>query len=299
MLTKPIAITILKDKKHTISEYFDSLSKRIFTLHQLSNILTENRITWQLSHSINAKTFIEFLLSETKLVEITGKSPFTSYKRYGWVPYSMYEFGISLRQNSYISHLSALEIHGLTNPSQTNNSVYVNLEQPPKNINSSSLDQQSIDGAFNRPARMTNNIVKINEYEIFLLNGMFTGKHSVINKQLPNGSYLDVTDIERTLIDCTVRTAYSGGFEVVLGAYRQAYNKISASKLFQTFTDLGYTYPYHQAIGFYLEKAGVYNDADLDLFRNLEINFNFYLTYDMQDRMYSESWHLYYPIALG
>lgn len=46
---------------------------------------------------------------------------------------------------------------------------------------------------------------------ITLLNGKHSGRLGVITMQGPNGELLEVTDLERTLIDIVVRAAYAGG----------------------------------------------------------------------------------------
>ena len=56
-------------------------------------------------------------------------------------------------------------------------------------------------------------------------------------------------------------------------------------------------YPYHQAIGFYLERVG-YSGPDLDLVRSAGLHFDFYLAHGMQDRHYSRDWRVYYPRGL-
>ena len=57
---------------------------------------------------------------------------------------------------------------------------------------------------------------------------------------------------------------------------------------------MDYTYPYHQAIGFYLEKAG-YNENVIKLIEKIEIKYNFYLTYEMKEKEFSERWKLFFP----
>ena len=53
-------------------------------------------------------------------------------------------------------------------------------------------------------------------------------------------------------------------------------------------------YPYHQAIGFYLERAG-YKESVLQLVEELGIEYNFYLTYQMTDIVPNDRWKLYVP----
>jgi predicted transcriptional regulator of viral defense system len=107
-----------------------------------------------------------------------------------------------------------------------------------------------------------------------------------------------VTDIERTLIDVTVRPTYAGGVEHVLEAYRRARPRVSIPQLLSTLGKLDHVYPYHQAIGFYLERAG-YPLRQLTDFKKLKIKFDFYLAHDMRDSAYSDEWRISYPKSLS
>jgi hypothetical protein len=91
-----------------------------------------------------------------------------------------------------------------------------------------------------------------------------------------------------------VRPNYSGGIYEVLHAYEAAKDRVSVNRLMATLKKLDYTYPYHQAIGFYMEQAG-YNESVLKLVEKMEIKYNFYLTYKMKEPDYSKRWKLYYP----
>jgi hypothetical protein len=73
---------------------------------------------------------------------------------------------------------------------------------------------------------------------------------------------------------------------------------VSVNRLTALLSKLGYVYPYHQAIGFYLEKAGSYRDAQVTLLERIEMSFDFYLTHQMKETEYSPRWRLYYPKGL-
>jgi hypothetical protein len=108
-----------------------------------------------------------------------------------------------------------------------------------------------------------------------------------------------LTDIERTIIDISVRPVYSGGVHEVLEIYRKANAKISPDKLVERLVTLNYTYPYHQVIGNYLEKAGVYEKSTAERFLEFGLEYDFYLTQQMNEPTYSAKWRLYYPKNLG
>ncbi len=109
---------------------------------------------------------------------------------------------------------------------------------------------------------------------------------------------LSVTDIERTLIDAAVRPIYAGGVADVLHAYRLAADRLSIPRLAVMLRDIAHIYPYHQSVGFYLERSGVYSKGDLEELHSIETQYDFYLDYAIEDPIYCKRWRIYYPASL-
>jgi predicted transcriptional regulator of viral defense system len=157
--------------------------------------------------------------------------------------------------------------------------------------------QENINKAFSRLPRITNNATNYMQNKIYLLNGKNTGKLGVISIKGPNKEKIFLTDIERTLIDIAIRPQYSGGVSNVLNVYRKVIQNISAEKILKMLTKLKYLYPYHQTIGFYLDKAGL--EKDSIIFREkIRIEYDFYLTYQIDQPEYCEKWRIFYPKSL-
>ncbi|MBN1765422.1 MAG: hypothetical protein JW860_09220 [Sedimentisphaerales bacterium] len=97
-----------------------------------------------------------------------------------------------------------------------------------------------------------------------MLNGMHIGNIGVVEADGYEGEKIQLTDIERTLIDIAVRPEYAGGPFEVLRAYKSAKNKVSINRLTALLKKINYVYPYHQVIGYYLDKAGVYQKSQID-----------------------------------
>lgn len=200
----------------------------------------------------------------------------------------------SLKADGYFSHRSAAEIHGLLEPSKQ---IIFNYEQRLQSQSSGELTQDAIDRAFQNKARVTHNRADYKGYTIWMLNGKNTNCFGVIKQPGANNEFLRVTDPSRTLIDMAVRPCYSGGPIQVLQAYRKGLGLINGLTLVATLTALEHTYPYHQVVGYYMEKAG-FSKEYLEPLRNIPMQFNFYLDYQITDPIYSPSWRLYYPAIL-
>jgi hypothetical protein len=133
-------------------------------------------------------------------------------------------------------------------------------------------------------------------YRAVILNGKHTDRLEVSQMSAPEGSgeLLEVTKIERTLIDIAVRPAYAGGVEQVLAAFQRAKERMSVGTLIATLKRLGYMYPYHQAIGFYMERAG-YEPVKLARLKALGLEHDFYLAHGLKDLTYDAAWRLHHP----
>jgi hypothetical protein len=176
--------------------------------------------------------------------------------------------------------------------------IYVNSEQTEKPRWESTLEQATIDSAFRRPPRTTSNVAQYDNKRILLLNGKHTAGLGVTTFAREGSSPLRVSDLERTLIDIAVRPVYSGGVEQVLQAYRATNGKASPKRIAEVLSRLDYVYPYHQAIGFYLERSRVYDEAAIRLFANMRREFAFYLAHEMSEVRHCERWRVNYPCSL-
>jgi len=285
-------ITRFSIAKKDIITFFENNPLKVFCAHDISAILDKHRNEWRLTESMTTEKFIAELLSKTKLQALTFPFVNKTLKRYVYETAPLYELAQGLKPKAYLSHYTALYLHQLTE--QLPKTIYVTFEQSPKGIERTILKQKDIEQAFSKPQRSSNNVAIYEGVSIYLLNGKYTGNEGVMTMEHPKEGTLIVTNLERTLIDIAVRPAYSGGIGEVLKAYENARENISVNKLNAMLSRLDFTYPYHQAIGFYMEKAG-YRDSLLNLLKKRGFQYDFYLTYAMQETEYSETWKLYYP----
>jgi len=284
----------IKSSEKDIREYFDSLTRKVFLKKDIYQILAEKHLLWKLRKTINVDIFIDQLM-EMKLNELKLTSPNykNTYTRFIWgkcVP--IYQLSLSLRSQSYFTHHTAMHILGLTN--QKPSTIYVNTEQSVKPDRHSELEQERINMAFKRKPRVSKYIFIYKNWEICCVNGINTNKLGVEELNVFTEGKLPVTNIERTLIDIAVRPVYSGGCKDVLEAYKRAKGKISVNTLMTMLKKINYIYPYHQAIGLYMQKAG-YKDSDLNQLKKVGMKYDFYLDYAMKKTNYSKEWRIYFP----
>lgn len=287
----------IKIPKKEIINFFNLLPQKVFMKKELNDLFYQKKKDWNLPESTSFNQFIDKLkkmhLSE---VIVKSKNYSTTYTRYVWgVNDYTYQLSLSLRSRSYLSHLTAMQLHGLTD--KATKTIYVNSEQSPKPYSGNSLLQERIDNAFKNKPRTSKFIFNYTSKKICCLNGISTKNLGVIELEFPGEGPLSLTNIERTLIDITVRPVYAGGCKNVLEAYKRARNNISVKLLTGMLKKIRYVYPYHQSIGFYMQKAG-YSEADLAKIKKFGMKYDFYLDYAMKNPRYSEEWKIYYPKTL-
>jgi hypothetical protein len=287
----------LQIAKPDIIRVFEETGKRVFWPSDISQILEENRIFWRLAKNTTTARFLDFLQNKTALhleyLDPVNHPNARGISRYGWEEASAYEIALSMKRGAYLSHGTAMYLHGITE--QIPARIYVNSEQSAK-PSAGQLTQGGIDRAFAGKQRESQFVFRFDGAEALLLWGKHTGQLEVIDMEY-SGAKLRVTGIERTLIDIAVRPSYAGGVFQVLEAFRAAKDRVSVGTLVATLKKLAYVYPYHQAIGFYMQRAG-YSSGQYDRLKKIGLEYDFYLAYGIQDKTYESEWRLFFPKSL-
>lgn len=286
-------ITRFSIAKKDIVSVFDRQESHIFTKSEISKILNSNRASWRLPVKLTVKEFIKKLITKSKLKEIRFAFPNKKYIRYIWGKAPVYEIIQSIITNSYFSHYTAVFFHNLTE--QIPKTIYLRTELTYDVKNEAKLDQELIDRVFQREQRKSKNIAKMGDYRIFNLFGKKTNNLGVIEVSNEYGNNIRLTNIERTLIDISVRPAYSGGIAEVLKAFILAQPEVSINRLVSYLKQINYSYPYHQVIGYYIERTGIYSNTQIELLDKIEKKYDFYLDYAVKEKEYNKKWRLFIP----
>jgi predicted transcriptional regulator of viral defense system len=286
----------------------DSLAKskvKVFTRSALATLLAKEQSEERIPRRVTLSTYLKILQEKGELhvIELphatTGpkEEAYRPFTRFAWGTPSPVDVALALRPRSYVSHGSAMWLNSLC--VNKGSRVYVNQEQSPKPTPLQILLQASIDRAFKTKARVSSYVFRYLDTELVLLSGKNTGNFAVEEVTDPEGSSYAATNLERTLVDITVRPAYAGGVAAVLEAYRRAHAQISAATLVnnlrKTLTAVSHLYPYHQAIGFYLTRAGV-PDAVSRPLRELGLTYDFYLDHASENLGFDAEWRIHYPL---
>jgi predicted transcriptional regulator of viral defense system len=276
-----------------VNLFLTRTGRKVFTPQEINQWLTENRMSWGFAQTTPIYKLVERLINHQLIRAVEIQFPENKkLLRYLFGNASVYEIAVSFHSKSYISHFSAMHLLGLT--TQVPKTIYVTNELSKKIESNNDLSQSAIDLAFAKPQRRAVNIAVYEDYQIVLLNGKYSGRAGVTTQLDPDTGY-SYTGLERTLIDAAVRPNYSGGTFMVLNAYRQALTQdVSINKLLALLNNLSFIYPYQQAIGFYLERAG-FQGKQLNALRDKISSFDFYLDYQLVNPAYSKEWKLYYP----
>jgi len=278
-----------------ILRFFEDSGQKVFRPEECARILARKRSDWRLAVRTSSSEFVGFLCRRSPLRELrlarANHPGEPGLVRYIWGKASPFLIALSIRENAYLCHGTAVFLHGLTD--QLPRTIYVNHEQASKPRARGALSQERIHYAFRQKQRQSNQLFQSENVRFLLLSGKSTGRLEVA-PLVSDGEELSVTKLERTLIDIAVRPAYAGGVYQVLEAYRRARERISVAILLATLRKLDYVYPYHQAIGFYMQRAG-YDAKQYERLRKLGLEYDFYLAHDVRARDYDSRWRLFVP----
>lgn len=285
----------LERAKPKIRKLFDSSRGGVFTAVDLLAILKKHRRAWDLGIRVSGTKFAEFIVEELGLRQVELRAEhYRPLQRFAWKDFSPYVMALSIRPRAYLSHGTAVFLHGLND--QIPKTIYVNQEQSEK-PRGKGLTQERLTMAFSRRQRTSNYIYAFDSYRAVLLSGKQTGAYGVVMNRGPQRESLPVTGIARTLVDIAVRPAYSGGIVQVLEAYRGAKGRVKGAEIVRVLKRLDYVYPYHQAIGFLMDRAG-HDEAEWGPLMSLGTKLDFYLLHGLKGPKRDEKWRLFFPEGL-
>ncbi|MDE8272643.1 hypothetical protein PT189_08755 [Erysipelothrix rhusiopathiae] len=203
----------------------------------------------------------------------------------------------------FFSFYTAAYVHGLT--LNVPRSIYVrqeNLKKLPDDREKILFDQKIVDKSFTKNPRISNTNVDFffNNREYKIIKTETQNMDSIGIEQFHYfGNELEVTSIERTLIDISVHPHYSGGPGEVLKIFKNAKNKINCVTMAEIFNKYNLKYPYERRILFYMKRTGYDRSSVKEFEENVKKNKNlelkFYLNNQITQPKLDEKLDIYYP----
>lgn len=212
-----------------------------------------------------------------------------------------YNLAAAMLPDGYFCNLSAVYYHELTN--QVPNTVYWCQETsaPRKGRSKQQLTDAQIRAAFIKPRHKTSFVVKQNGHDIVIIERTRGTDHGVVSIRGQQGSWPQgsrVTAIERALIDAVVSPHYNGGVTSICDYFRAAKGRLKTQKLLDIYRRLEFVYPYSQAIGFFMEHAGMPDHAEA-VRRVYPPQQRFYVDHSAKSTWaYDDRWMIFHPKGL-
>lgn len=275
---------------------------RVLRQRDIAEVFNDGRVFWRLTKSTSLSSFIRFMTEKTDLQAVRFEFPHRAVSGYTWGNVPLLETLLGLIENGYYSHYTALRLQGLTE--QVPKTIYLSRERSIGSVvgreQSDAYDQNAIDVAFSRPPRVSKNEIELldEQVRVVLLEGAYQGGIGITAGEIPLGGeralHLRYSGLERTLIDVAVRPFYAGGVFEVAKAFEHAKGSLSVNTMAAMLNRMAFGYPYHQVIGYYLERAG-YKASLVERFARLPMERDFYLTHSMGETSYIRRWRLHVP----
>lgn len=188
-------MTPRRSAEREITNYFHTAPRKVYSQAHIASVLRDHRQTWHLPAGLTSEEFTGFLLEKTKFRRVKLQSDsYGCILRYTWGVTTPYQLALSLRSNAYLSHATAVFLHGLAD--RAPNTIYVNKEQSPKEGGLGELTQKAIDSAFARAQRVSNYVFRYEKNRIVLISGKYTGRLEVGRLLTTEGEQVDVTRVD-------------------------------------------------------------------------------------------------------
>jgi predicted transcriptional regulator of viral defense system len=249
----------------------------------------------------NSASFVRALLEEEIIrvhscIAQNGRR-LSLYSSQSFESQTPYEVALAMFPRGYFCNLSAVYYQSLTN--QVPRTVYICIESNAKKTKrNDELTNSKLRQAFLKPHRHTRFIFDSNGFDIVVVERMKNTDSGVISSKTPVGLLplnTRVAGVERALIDAVVSPQYNGGISSILDYFQNAKAKIDVTKLLDIYSRLDFVYPYFQALGFFLDRAGL-NEKANDFRAIFPPKNKFYLDHSTKSSWkYDDTWMIYYP----
>lgn len=212
------------------------------------------------------------------------------------------EITMGFFEKGYLCFGSALFWNGLT--VQIPKTFYIAKERPRRGVKriQPDLDEFALQELFMKSPRTSSQTCRFQDYSYTLVERDFSDQLGIVSKTVPFAGKevrITLTNLERTLIDCTVSPHYSGGLSAIVHAFERAVPKLHIQTMISTYKKLSLLFPYWQRIGLILDRISTRKNVDIWKKEFGKPKMKFYI--DKNYRIswnFDEAWQVYYPEGL-
>lgn len=217
---------------------------RVFNIGQFTEIAGE------MGYSHKSINQLVFNMKKSGIIEAIKPGIFQLNDSYLSSPVSVYEVGLTIVPECYLSYLTAITIHGLTD--QLADIIYLSV-----GLSNNSYSNKK--GKYNFEAKGSKyKIVKVSKSHIFGIEKKWYGDYRI-----------SISDLERTLVDCINHPQYAAGFYEVISYFDQARTILQLDKIISYATRISQSCL--QRVGWVFEKIG-FEEGVLEVMKEIEAN---------------------------
>lgn len=272
----------------------DALPSGVLREEDFEDLLANRRTDWGLGRFESTATVLSALMGPNRLQHEEVTFARLSLHFLVWRHASPYELPWALSGHAYLSHYTALMVHDLTD--NRPKTVYLANPRPPRRRERPLLDQDVVDRAMRATPRLTSNRGEWHGHEIVLVESEVPAGLTVAETIAFAGREIRVATLERTLFDAVVRPEYCGGIAYLPEIFRRAVGRLSINRLLRLLRGLNTGFPYHNVMGFLLERAGYEPKLLRQLHRLEDHGRRFFVARGEPDTMaFDSAWQVFYP----
>lgn len=212
---------------------------------------------------------------------------------------SAFDIALSLKKNTFLTGYYMMSINGWTE--YIPKIIHVNWVRNSFEKKDTVIDNDNLQMIAFKEKHFSKLRFSYDHYEIVVLNGQVMKKYKhnhfkEIESRFELPVYAKTYIDERLLIESLINYQYFGGADIVWEAGITKSSNLDLDLLLIIYKEMELIYPYANAIGYWLESAGVgskYLSKWLKLVNN-DLQFHLFLG-DKERRIFNQKWNLFIP----
>ncbi|MCP4134737.1 MAG: hypothetical protein GY754_27430 [bacterium] len=208
-----------------------------------------------------------------------------------------FDIALSLKKKSFLTGYLVFAFLGWTEYIPT--IIHVNWKRNLFKKTNSPIVNDVLQKVAFKPKKASRLRFKYNDYEIMILNGQVIKKYKqqhfrLLSEIAELPDYTETYVEERLIIESLINYHYFGGADIVWDAGIDQFLNLDLDLMYKIYKELDLIYPYANAIGYWMEKAGVSQKYLRKWEKMIDYNMQFHMFMgDGERRVWNKKWNLY------